>query len=74
MAKCKEMCVGCRDDFYNHNRDEGCWSFKNAEVVTRIQVGTFEPPPYSKTRKKKVLSCFSPEGSSMIKTDDCRVV
>jgi len=74
MPKDKTMCVGCRDDFYNQNREEGCWSFKTAKIVTRIQVGTFENPPYSRKRAKKVLQCFLPDGCSMLKTDDCRVV
>jgi len=58
---------------YNQNREEGCWSFKTAKIVFRIQVGTFENPPYAKKRKRKVLSCYSPDGCSMLKTDDCRV-
>ena len=73
MKKTKQMCSGCHDDFYNHNRDEGCWSFKTARVVKRVQVGIWEPPPYAKSRAKQCLSCYSPDGYAMLKLDDCRV-
>lgn len=73
MAKSKAMCSGCRDDFYNQNVDGGCWCFKTATIVLRVRVGTWEPPPYSPSRKQKVLSCYHCEGSSFLKLDDCRV-
>jgi hypothetical protein len=73
MAKSKAMCSGCREDFYNHNQPDGCWCFAGAKIVTRMCVGTWQPPPYV-WRPEEVLSCFSPEGSSMIKRNDCRVV
>ena len=69
--KTKAMCSGCRDDYYNER--EGCWSFKRAKVVKRIRVGTWEPPPYDKERAQACLSCFNPDGSSMLQLDDCRV-
>ena len=72
MNKSKSMCVGCRDDFYNHNRPEGCWMFEKAKVVQRVQVGTWEPPPYSQ-KPRSVLSCFHSEGCSMLDLDDCRL-
>jgi hypothetical protein len=58
MSKSKAMCRGCYNDFYNQNREEGCWSFASATIVHRVQVGTWEPPPYSPKRKQNVLSCF----------------
>jgi len=73
MSKTKDMCRGCRDDFYNHNRVGGCWSFANAKVVSRVRVGIWEPPPYSPKRAERCLSCFHPEGYAMIELDDCRV-
>ena len=73
MNKTKQACVGCYNDFYNHQREGGCWCFQNATVVTRIKVGTFESPPYSPSRAKEYLSCYSPQGSAMLKPDDCRV-
>lgn len=73
MPKSKVMCSGCRDDFYNHNRPEGCWSFRKATIVKRVQVGTWEPPPYARERARKFLSCFHLQGSSMLELSDCRV-
>lgn len=35
----KQMCRGCRDDFYNSRNQIGveeCWSFKTAEVVDKV--------------------------------------
>ena len=72
-TKSKSMCSGCRDDFYNHNREGGCWMYENAKVVERIQVGIWQPPPYSKDTKRKCLSCYSPDGYSMIQLNDPRV-
>ena len=34
----KEMCKGCRDDFYNGRQNftgDECWSFKSAQVVDK---------------------------------------
>jgi len=72
MNKTKQMCVGCRNDFYNHNQPDGCWSFKNAKVVKKVQVGTWQPPPYSRT-PRQVLSCYHAEGYSFLNLDDCRI-
>jgi hypothetical protein len=74
VSKNKSMCRGCRNDFYNHSQKDGCWCFNDATIVERIQVGTWEPPPYEKNRAQKVLSCYHPKGYAMLKTDDCRVV
>lgn len=73
MKKSKEMCRGCHDDFYNQNLEEGCWSFEKAQVVTRVSVGTWQPPPY-KWIPQKVLSCFHCTGTHYLTRDDCRVV
>jgi hypothetical protein len=76
MKKNKTMCSGCRDDFYNgHNplNVKECWGFATAKVVTRVQVGTWQPPPYTWI-PQDVLSCYHREGSAFLKRDDCRVV
>jgi len=73
MAKSKTMCSGCRDDYYNHSEKDGCWMFANAEIVTRVRVGTWEPPPYAK-RPKTCLSCYSPDGYALIEINDPRAV
>ena len=73
MAKSRSMCSGCRDDYYNRNREGGCWCFATATVVTRTSVGTWQPPPY-KWMPQKTLSCHHPEGLHWIGKDDCRLV
>lgn len=73
MAKSKSMCSGCRNDYYNHNVDGGCWSYDSARIVSRVEVGIWENPPYAKERAKKVLSCFCPQGKAMLKLDDPRI-
>ena len=72
MAKSKAMCSGCRDDFYNHNVAGGCWCFKTAKVVKRVQVGTWQPPPYNRSLQS-VLSCYHCQGSSFLELTDCRI-
>ncbi len=73
MAKTKELCCGCRDDYYNRNRDDGCWMFANAKLVQVTRVGTWQPPPY-KWNPQTRLSCYHGEGHSMLAKDDCRFV
>jgi len=73
MAKDKTMCSGCHDDYYNRTQDGGCWMFAAAKVVERMSVGTWQNPPYIWT-PRKVLSCRTVQGSSLIKKDDPRVV
>ena len=73
MTKCKAMCSGCRDDFYNHNREGGCWSYATARVVKRVSVGTWEPPPYRR-KPQETLSCHHPDGRHWLDRSDVRVV
>jgi hypothetical protein len=72
MTKTKELCRGCYDDYYNQNREEGCWSFKTAKVVKRVRVGIWQQPPYT-WRPETVLSCYRAQGCAMLPRDDCRV-
>lgn len=72
-TKSKQMCSGCRDDFYNQDRDGGCWSFEKAKVRLGVQVGTWEPPPYDKSRAREFLSCFNPIGYSTLAMNDVRI-
>jgi hypothetical protein len=57
-VKSKQLCKGCRNDFYNGQGASECWSFKTAEVVTRYKIGWWtrptEPGAY---RKVETLSC-----------------
>ena len=73
MPKSKAMCSGCHDDFYNHNRDGGCWRYNKAMIVTRSRVGTWQPPPYT-WHPEKVLSCYNGDGIHFLTKDDCRFV
>ncbi len=72
MSKAKQLCNGCRDDFYNRNREGGCWSFAGAKVVKRQRVGTWPPPPYS-WHPETVLNCYHADGCSMLPRDDPRI-
>lgn len=39
--KCKDLCRGCHHDFWNHDNRFGireCWSFSDADVVTRWRI------------------------------------
>jgi hypothetical protein len=38
------MCSWCRDDYYNRNRDGGCWSFAKAKIGPGIEVPELLPP------------------------------
>lgn len=73
MPKSKQMCAGCYNNFYNLNRDGGCWSYQSAKIVTKVEVGTWQNPPYI-WNPVKVLNCFHKTGSSFLSKDDCRVV
>jgi len=73
MPKSKSLCTGCYQDFYNHNREGGCWSYSSAKVVKRTSVGTWQPPPY-KWCPQTTLSCHTaPQGYHWIKRDDPRI-
>ena len=71
--KSKSMCSGCRDDYYNHSRPEGCWCFATAKVVERMQVRIWQIPPY-KWQPRQTLSCHSQDGCVWITQDDTRIV
>jgi len=73
MIKNKTLCAGCRDDFYNHNRSDGCWGFATAKVLKRVRVGVWQNPPYE-WRPETCLCCYHPQGSVMLDETDCRVI
>lgn len=65
MGKCKAMCHGCYDDFYNHPGPHGskeCWSFEKAEVVTRWRLGWWASPIKENAHKVTILSCYHEPG------------
>jgi hypothetical protein len=66
--KSKEMCEGCRDNFYNGNNDIGvktCWHYKTAKIVMRKMVPYTLVPPW-KMKPIKVLSCRRVSGYAFI--------
>lgn len=73
MKKSKDLCRGCRDDYYNQNRDEGCWMFARAKVVQLQRVGTWQPPPYEWHPETR-LTCYHADGSAMLRQSDPRIV
>ena len=70
--KDKSMCLGCRNDFYNYDREGGCWLFGGAKVVERTMVGIWQDPPYT-WAPRETLSCHQPECSVWIQEDDPRI-
>ena len=70
--KTRKLCEGCYDDFYNHNRPDGCWLFKSFQIVQLTQVGIWQNPPYTWNSEWR-LSCYNPQGYVMIKKDDPRI-
>jgi len=57
----KEMCNGCRDDFYNGHNDLGveeCWMFCSAEVVNKVGHSSIHCANGPDTIMKKTLSCW----------------
>lgn len=48
MKKPTEMCVGCRDNFYNAGQNQigvsECWKLKTAQVVVRWKLGWWTQP------------------------------
>lgn len=59
-------CVGCRDDFYNHNRmganetsgEPRCWSLDRATMVSALDVPVDMPPPYTRLKPTQRPSCY----------------
>lgn len=68
----RQLCVGCRNNYYNGQGADVCWSLAGAKRVKRTRVGTWQPPPY-KWLPVTTLSCHHENGSSWIESDDPRV-
>ena len=68
MKKCKAMCHGCRNDFYNGNNSMGvkeCWSFKGAKVVKRWRIGWWTPMDRPENFKEvRTLDCYHQTGTA----------
>lgn len=70
--KTKALCQGCRNDYYNQNRPEGCWSYGQAKVVQLQRVGIWQDPPYDWEPESR-LNCYHAEGYAMLIKDDPRI-
>ena len=56
----REMCAGCKDNFYNGGNPYGvkeCWNLTSATVVSRVQVHIDQVPPWTQ-EPVNVLSCY----------------
>lgn len=57
----KSMCVGCEEDFYNHQggmNGTGCWSFKSAKVCNKVGHSSIHVANGPDTIKRKTLTCW----------------
>lgn len=78
MAIKKSDCVGCRDDFYNHNRmglnetPDGpqCWMFAKATMVRAKDVHRDLPPPYNHIPLTSRPSCYRAPGFVRVKPEN----
>ncbi len=46
MKPDKKYCVGCHDDYYNHDNNSTtgeCWSFQRAKVINAYVIGWWVP-------------------------------
>ena len=70
MEKSKQLCSGCRDDFYNGQGAAECWFYKDAKVVTRYRIGWWTAPtePGAFT-KVETLACHSAPGKYALREE-----
>jgi hypothetical protein len=52
-------CSGCHNDFYNHNREGGCWFRADAKLVSARDVPSDMRPPYLGLQKIKRPGCWN---------------
>ena len=68
MSEKKDLCAGCRNNFYNQpgkSTSGECWSLKSAKVVTRYKLGWWTAPTQPGAFKEvKVLSCYHQPGQA----------
>lgn len=68
MPKSKQMCLGCRNNFYNGRNDLGvkeCWCYKDAKIVKRKMVSYSQVPPWNQ-EPIKVLDCMQIPGYALV--------
>lgn len=63
MSKTKDLCRGCRNDFYNGEGAEECWSYKDAEVCVRYRIHWWTAPTVPGAfQKVTTLKCWHAPG------------
>ncbi len=59
----KKYCIGCRDDFYNHDNNSTtgeCWMFEKAKVITAYAISWWTPQDKKDNfYKVTTLNCHS---------------
>ena len=72
--KTKQLCVGCRDNYYNNavtsNTGE-CWSFESARVVKKKFVPLDLRPPWNMPAET-TLSCYRKKGYVAVRPEVMR--
>jgi len=76
-AKTKDLCRGCRDDYYNAAQEGGCWCFAGAGVVEKCFVHLSMVPPW-RVDPEATLSCHQrksyvavgPEHTNITRNED----
>lgn len=56
-------CVGCEDDFYNHQNkaNGGCWCRTTAKIIPRKEVSINQVPPWDQ-KPMQLPSCYRKKG------------
>ena len=68
----KQDCNGCEQNFYNGNNPyniQECWDFPRAKIVSRIQIGHWENPPYKNKMIIEKPNCYQQKGEHYINPD-----
>lgn len=61
----QRYCVGCREDWYNHNGPGKCWNLDSAQVVKRWTLGWWtQPLSRAVFGKVTTLSCHHEPGTT----------
>ena len=63
IRKTKDLCRGCRNDFYNGEGAAECWSYKDAKAVRRWRLGWWVQPTTAGVFKRvDTLGCHNAPG------------
>lgn len=60
MSISKSDCSGCYNDDYNRGLGgaKECWSFKDAKIVSKLDIHVDQPPPYKHIKPTKRPNCY----------------